>query len=274
MSEAMFGMAGKDFVILAADQQAAFSIIRIKNDADKIWQIEDKLFACTGPPADTSNFCEYLDKNIKLHTLRTGLSLSTKACANYTRNELAAALRKGPYNVDLLVAGCDANGPALYFLDLYASLEKVNKGAHGYGAMFTLGLMDRYWKPDLTSVVVAVGVVVVVVVVVAVVFAVVIAVVAAAVGLLVRWSLSVSLVLLFVASVSLWLLFFVLILVLKKGPSKRKDNICRCCGYLFVRCSILCLVVLLVLLVLLVCLFVCFLFVCLFVCQFVGLSFM
>ncbi|CAE8602036.1 unnamed protein product, partial [Polarella glacialis] len=140
-----------DFVILAADQQAAFSIIRIKNDADKIWQIEDKLFACTGPPADTSNFCEYLDKNIKLHTLRTGLSLSTKACANYTRNELAAALRKGPYNVDLLVAGCDANGPALYFLDLYASLEKVNKGAHGYGAMFTLGLMDRYWKPDLTE---------------------------------------------------------------------------------------------------------------------------
>ncbi|CAE8654428.1 unnamed protein product, partial [Polarella glacialis] len=151
MSEAMFGLVGKDFVILAADQQAAFSIIRIKNDADKIWQIEDKLFACTGPPADTSNFCEYLDKNIKLHTLRTGLSLSTKACANYTRNELAAALRKGPYNVDLLVAGCDASGPALYFLDLYASSEKVNKGAHGYGAMFTLGLMDRYWKPDLTE---------------------------------------------------------------------------------------------------------------------------
>merc|ERR1711865_676314 len=28
-------------------------------------------------------------------------------------------------------------------------MEKVNKGAHGYGAMFTFGLMDRYWKPDM-----------------------------------------------------------------------------------------------------------------------------
>merc|ERR1712222_54723 len=92
-----------------------------------------------------------IEKNVRLHTLRTGLKLSTKASANFTRNELASALRRGPYQADLLIAGIDADGPGLYFMDYLASMEKVNKAAHGYGAMFTLGLMDRYWKKDLTE---------------------------------------------------------------------------------------------------------------------------
>mmetsp|Transcript_71046 Transcript_71046/g.125607 ORF Transcript_71046/g.125607 Transcript_71046/m.125607 type:complete len:194 (-) Transcript_71046:4-585(-) len=150
-TEAMFGITGKDFVILAADMQAAFSIIRIKNDADKIWKVGKMLFACSGPPADTANFMEFIEKNIKLHELRTGLPLSTKAAASFTRNELAHALRSGSFQTDLLVAGVDASGPGLYFMDYLASSEKVNKAAHGYGAMFTLGLLDRYWKPDLTE---------------------------------------------------------------------------------------------------------------------------
>eukprot|EP00931_Biecheleriopsis_adriatica_P075578 TRINITY_DN49407_c0_g1_i1.p2 TRINITY_DN49407_c0_g1~~TRINITY_DN49407_c0_g1_i1.p2 ORF type:complete len:216 (+),score=51.27 TRINITY_DN49407_c0_g1_i1:65-649(+) len=148
-TEAMFGVAGKDFVLLAADCQAAFSIIRIKDDADKIWKVGNKLFACSGPPADTANFMEFIEKNIKLNELRTGLPLSTKAAASFTRNELAHALRKGPFQTDLLVAGIDHDGPHLYFMDYLASCEKVNKAAHGYGAMFTLGLLDRYWKPNL-----------------------------------------------------------------------------------------------------------------------------
>lgn len=150
MTEAMFGITGKDFVIVAADCQAAFSIIRIKDDADKIWQVENMLVAAVGPSADTTNFVEFISKNVRLYSLRTGLTLSTKAAANFTRNELAHSLRKGPYQADLLIAGVDEDGPGLYFLDYLASMEKVNKAAHGYGAMFTLGLMDRYWKPNLT----------------------------------------------------------------------------------------------------------------------------
>mmetsp|Transcript_126301 Transcript_126301/g.252345 ORF Transcript_126301/g.252345 Transcript_126301/m.252345 type:complete len:193 (+) Transcript_126301:63-641(+) len=150
MTEALFGLCGKDFVILAADMQAAHSIIRVKSDTDKIWQVENMLIAAAGPNADTSNFVEFIGKNIVLHTLRTGMPLSTKAAANFTRNELAAALRKGPYQADLLMAGVDDDGPALYFMDYLSCMEKVNKAAQGYGAFFTLGLMDRYWKADMT----------------------------------------------------------------------------------------------------------------------------
>ncbi|CAJ1351086.1 unnamed protein product [Effrenium voratum] len=92
---------------------------------------------------------EFIEKNVILNELRTGIPMSTKAAASFTRNELAHALRKGPFQTDLLVAGVDNDGPSLYFMDYLASSEKVNKAAHGYGAMFTLGLMDRYWKPNM-----------------------------------------------------------------------------------------------------------------------------
>mmetsp|Transcript_56645 Transcript_56645/g.104867 ORF Transcript_56645/g.104867 Transcript_56645/m.104867 type:complete len:192 (+) Transcript_56645:84-659(+) len=150
MSEALFGIAGKDFVLMAADCHSAFSICRLKDDTDKIAVVENMLFGATGPSSDTVNFVEFIDKNIRLNTLRTGYQLTTKAAANFTRNELAHALRSGPYQVDLLIGGIDADGPGLYFMDYLASCEKVNKAAHGYGAYFALSIMDRYYKKDLT----------------------------------------------------------------------------------------------------------------------------
>mmetsp|Transcript_39210 Transcript_39210/g.92312 ORF Transcript_39210/g.92312 Transcript_39210/m.92312 type:complete len:192 (+) Transcript_39210:88-663(+) len=150
MTEALFGIKGKDFVLMAADSHAAFSICRLKDDNDKLTDVEGMLFGAVGPNSDTVNFIEFIDKNIRLNTLRTGYKLTTKAAANFTRNELAHALRNGPYQVDLLVGGVDAEGPALYFMDYLASCEKVNKAAHGYGAYFALSIMDRYYKNDLT----------------------------------------------------------------------------------------------------------------------------
>jgi len=63
---------------------------------------------------------------------------------------LAHALRSAPYQVNILLGGFDSEGPALYFMDYLASMQKVKFGAHGYGSAFTLSIMDRYYKKDLT----------------------------------------------------------------------------------------------------------------------------
>merc|ERR1712098_878788 len=104
-----------------------------------------------GPSADTTNFVELIDKNIRLHGFRTGNKMSTSAAANFTRMEIAQALRsRNSYQCDMLLAGCDATGPKLYFIDYLASMQQCKKAAHGYGAYFALGCMDRYYKADLT----------------------------------------------------------------------------------------------------------------------------
>jgi len=151
--QAIFGICGKDFAIVAADKHEQFSIVRLKDDEDKIKVVDgNKLFAVAGPNGDTAQFMEFIEKNIVLYKMRNGIKLGTAAAANFTRNELAHALRRGPYQVDMLIAGYDEDeGPSLYFMDYLSSMQKLNKAAHGYGAYFTLGLMDRHWKPDITE---------------------------------------------------------------------------------------------------------------------------
>jgi 20S proteasome subunit beta 4 len=110
---------------------------------------------------------EYIEKNINLYKLRTGIALSTRAAANFTRYvllalliraytllraQLAKFLRESPYNVNLLIAGYEEmTGPSLYFMDYLASIHEIPRAAHGYAAHFTLGLLDRYYKKDLTE---------------------------------------------------------------------------------------------------------------------------
>ena len=71
MGEALFGVSGKDFAILAADQHMSYAIIEMKTDEDKISQINDStILACAGPCADRSTFVEYVQKNMALYELK------------------------------------------------------------------------------------------------------------------------------------------------------------------------------------------------------------
>ena len=111
-----------------------------------------KLLAGSGGQADTANFTEYIQKNMKLYTLNNEVGLGTHAAANFIRNELAKALRKGPFQTNLLLAGYDVNeGASMYFMDYLASFSKVQFGAQGYAANFLLSVFDREWKAGMTE---------------------------------------------------------------------------------------------------------------------------
>lgn len=65
---------------------------------------------------------------------------------------MAVALRKAPFQTNVLLAGFDQNtGASLYFIDYLASMAKVNFGAHGYCANFILSVFDREWKKGLNE---------------------------------------------------------------------------------------------------------------------------
>jgi len=150
--ETVFAIKGKDFVLVAADSFSTYSLFRLKHDEDKIMEIDkNKLLALAGPVGDRAQFGEYIRKNIHLHRLRTGIPLGTHAAAHFTRKELAEALRSNPFMVNMLMTGFDQDGPALFWLDMYGSMVAVDKGAHGYGAYFVNGLLDRHFRPDMSK---------------------------------------------------------------------------------------------------------------------------
>lgn len=151
--ECLIGIEGNDFVLLASDAVSARSIVKMKTDHDKMLQLSSKLLmAVSGEPGDTVQFAEYISKNIQLYKMRNGYELSTNAAANFTRRNMADLLRSQRAKfVNMLIAGVDDQGPSLFFMDYLASLIKVPFAVHGYGGMFTLSILDRYYKKGLTK---------------------------------------------------------------------------------------------------------------------------
>ena len=50
--------------------------------------------ATSGEPGDAAAFSELIKANMQLYAFRNGHTLNTHAAANFTRSELATALRK------------------------------------------------------------------------------------------------------------------------------------------------------------------------------------
>jgi len=142
-------------VVVASDQINARSILMYQTNLDKVAQLTShSVMGVSGPNCDMVNFSEFIAKNFKLyeHT-NDSTPLSLHAQANFTRNELAKALRKGPYQVNILLGGFDVKTgeSALYYMDYLGSLQKVNFGVQGYASHFCLSIMDREWKEGINE---------------------------------------------------------------------------------------------------------------------------
>ncbi|XP_073005943.1 proteasome subunit beta type-2-B-like [Typha latifolia] len=150
--ECVFGLVGDGFALIAADMSAVHSILVHKTNEDKVMLLDShKLLGASGEGGDRVQFTEYIQKNVHLYQFRNGIPLTTAAAANFTRGELATALRKNPYSVNVLLAGYDKDiGPSLYYIDYIATLHKIEKGAFGYGSYFSLAMMDRHYHPGMS----------------------------------------------------------------------------------------------------------------------------
>lgn len=137
-------------VVLATDQVNARSILMYQQNLDKIAQLSShSAMGVSGPNCDLVNFSEYISKNLALYELSNdGMKLSTHAQANFCRGELAKALRKGPFQVNVILGGYDESTPtggSLYVMDYMGSVTKQRYGAQGYASNFCLSIMDRDW---------------------------------------------------------------------------------------------------------------------------------
>ena len=150
--DAIIGFVGADYAMIATDMNAGRSIIVFNHEEDKIRELDShKLLGVGGDPADCVQEPDFFKKNLALNYYRNGVPLSTHAVANYMRGEKSANLRRGMKVVDMLLAGYDEGvGPSLYFIDYLASMQKLDKGAHGYAGFFCNSLLDAHWKPGMT----------------------------------------------------------------------------------------------------------------------------
>jgi len=142
-------------VLIAADQSNGRSILTYQTNLDKIKALTShSMMGVSGPNCDLVNFTEYIAKNISLYELSNdGTKLSTHAQANFCRNELAVAIRKGPYQVNVLLGGYDekTKSSSLYYLDYMGTLHKVPHGSQGYSTYFCSSIFDKEYREGMTE---------------------------------------------------------------------------------------------------------------------------
>ena len=159
--DCLFGITGKGYTIIASDRNAARSIIKMKSDDDKQKVLGSHLvMTYSGESGDTVQFAEYIERNMRLYSIRyvssltsNNIELRPQPAASWVRSQLAQSIRsRNPYQVNLLLGGYDApeDEPSLYWIDYLGTLVKVPFAAHGYAAYLTLSTMDRYHRPDMS----------------------------------------------------------------------------------------------------------------------------
>jgi len=92
--EALFGITGHDFVLVASDPLCVRSIVVMKHNEDKSRQLNrNAVMLFNGESGDTVQFAEYIQCNVKLFGIKNGIEMTPQAVAHFTRKELATALR-------------------------------------------------------------------------------------------------------------------------------------------------------------------------------------
>ena len=149
--DCVFGIQGKDYILLAGDRASVSnSIIKLQDTDHKIFKLtNNQMIATVGESYDKKNFAKLIKANMELYFFKNGQRLTADETASYIRKELAEGIRSSPHQCNCLLAGYDVDGPKLYWLDYLGSYAKLLKAAHGYGAYFLYGLMDNFYKKDL-----------------------------------------------------------------------------------------------------------------------------
>ena len=167
--DCLLGITGNDFVLLAADTQAARSIVVMGSESQKFRHLNtSNALAFCGESGDTTAFADLIQANVKLHGIRgEGIEMGTEEIAHYVRKQLADSLRsRSPYQVNLLIGGIEpevASGnlgiqqaqankthtPRLYWIDYLGAMTEVPFAAHGYASYFCLSTLDRHYRAGM-----------------------------------------------------------------------------------------------------------------------------
>jgi len=149
MADCVFGIVGKDFVIIASDRSVNRSVLKIQDCDEKLTTLSDNILIGVSGLDDVSarkGFSKLIKGESEYYYYRYNNRLNTYETANFTRSVLANNIRKGGDLANCLIAGFENNEPSLYWLDYLGSLQKVTRGAQGYCSYFLSGLLDNCYK--------------------------------------------------------------------------------------------------------------------------------
>ncbi len=153
----LVGIVCKDGIVMGADRRSTAGTIVMNKASEKIRKVTEYAVASyTGGVADIQLTNKVLGAELRLKELKTKVRPTMKEAANLLamltyKNIRAPAMI--PSIVGSLLAGINGDGTfELYTIEPAGGVVRVDDYDANFssGMPYILGLLERYWRPDLT----------------------------------------------------------------------------------------------------------------------------
>jgi len=144
------GIKAMDGVVLCADMRASAGYFIANNNTMKIQQIDDHVgMTMAGGVADAQNITDILRYHANLHRVEKNEPMAIKSLTRLT--SLIFHQNRGyPFIADILIGGYDKQGPALYNIDMFGSVEEKTYVTTGSGSPVAYGLLEEEYRDNLS----------------------------------------------------------------------------------------------------------------------------
>ncbi len=143
----------KDGAVLAAEKKSTMGYLVASKESVKIHQIEDHIaMTIAGASGDAEALIRYMKAECKLFRIQNQRKISVKGAATLLANILQGGRWSYvPYMVQLILAGYDDSGPAIFTLDAIGSSEAEKEFfSTGSGSPMALGALENSYKEGLS----------------------------------------------------------------------------------------------------------------------------
>ena len=143
------GIKASDGVVLCADMRASAGYFIANNNTMKIQKIYDHAgLTLAGGVADAQNLTDILRYHANVHAVQKNENITIKSLARLC--SLVFHQNRGyPFIADILLGGYDRDGPALFNINMFGSVEKKSYVTTGSGSPVAYGLLEDEYRDDL-----------------------------------------------------------------------------------------------------------------------------
>lgn len=139
-----------DGIIVSVDSRSTMGAYIASGTVKKIIEINPFLLGTmAGGAADCSFWERNLGMQCRLYELRNRKRISVAAASKLLANTMNSYRGYG-LSMGTMVTGWDETGPQLYYVDDDGTRLKGNLFSVGSGSTYAYGVLDNYYRPDLT----------------------------------------------------------------------------------------------------------------------------
>lgn len=140
--DALFGVAGRDYVVLASDTLFRNSVLVPKDDYNKCTEITGhSAVVAGGKQGDAKREIQAVLEELKYENISNSLEITEKVFSNALQNAIHSRLRKNPVEITAIVGGISEGEGKVYMVDQYGACSEYKHMATGYAAPFFITKM-------------------------------------------------------------------------------------------------------------------------------------